>query len=173
MPTVMPTEAAFGKGPESNDLALFATLGMLGCATELQYGPEKLLANGSESGIDNYFFTHPDSNIQHQELVQVLLDAYDFSELFSILWVFPDVKSVSDRLVDAVVAGINIEFYIHEPGYGESRDVALELEGVWRFSSTAGASASTFHNLNVTTCCLSSGTGGAWGASAGTVDGND
>eukprot|EP00401_Gymnodinium_catenatum_P045779 CAMPEP_0117528750 /NCGR_PEP_ID=MMETSP0784-20121206/37474_1 /TAXON_ID=39447 /ORGANISM="" /LENGTH=222 /DNA_ID=CAMNT_0005325043 /DNA_START=1 /DNA_END=669 /DNA_ORIENTATION=+ len=142
---------------------LFARIGSE-CAEAVSYGPEVITATGSSSGIPFYLSTHANANVASDTWTQIVTSD-GTTELFRIVWQFNDVKTVTDRIVNAVAVGEPVSYTVTEAGTGTTHSLA----STWRFSSTSQVTAPQLATAT-TACCLSSDDG-AWGADNTVVDG--
>jgi hypothetical protein len=141
---------------------LFAVLGGSACAEKLYYGPQPVTRAGSADGYATYLSTRtPGYDTPHDTWEQVVTSD-GTTELFRIIWRFSSMKTLAQRISNAVVAGEPVAYTVTDAG-----GAVYTYSGVWWFSSRAGAMQTKFET-SVSTCCFSANDG-MWGAGGGII----
>jgi hypothetical protein len=144
---------------------LFAVLGGSACAENLIYGPQPITSAGSADGYSTYLSTRtPGYDTPHDTWEQVVTSD-GVTELFRIAWHFSSMKTLAQRISNAVVAGEPVAYTVTEAG-GQVHT----YNGIWWFSNGAGSMSAKFETT-FSTCCFSADDG-TWGAGSGVVQPN-
>jgi hypothetical protein len=144
---------------------LFAVLGGSACAENLIYGPQPITSAGSADGYGTYLSTRtPGYDTPHDTWEQVVTSD-GTTELFRITWRFSSMKTLAQRISNAVVAGEPVAYTVTEAG-GQVHT----YNGIWWFSNGAGSMPAKFETT-FSTCCFSADDG-TWGAGSGVVQPN-
>ena len=167
IPSAAPSTAVPSAVPVPSDAVLFARLGHSNCAQQLNYGPQVITEVGSADGTFPYYFsTNIESNVVTDEWLQVVTSDGS-TELFRIYWKFDELKPVTQHIVDAVAFGVPVSYTVVDTA---NNGVRIDLSGFWKFSDSAGITASTL--FTGATGFGFSSDDGAWGAGSGVIDGD-